>query len=73
MIWAGLPKVPTISMRFEIFFCIFPFQYLQCCEGFTLLAAKMILLVFLYREYRERYERNKILNLAYDLVWACVG
>ena len=74
LVWAGLLTVPTISIRFEIFFCIFPFQYLRCCEGFTFFGSKKwFCYSFCTENIEERYDWNKFLNLAHDLGRACVG
>ena len=72
LVRAGLLTTPTISMRFEIFFCIFPFQYLSWCEGFTMLAAKKDFASVFVQRMWKRGMIGKILKLAYDLGWACV-
>ena len=56
MIWAGLVRaglltVPTISMRFEIFFCIFLFSTLGAVKALPFLVEKNdFAIVFVPRE-----------------------
>ena len=75
LVWAGFLRASTISMWFETFLSIFPFQYLQCSKGFTFLVATMILLRFLFREYRGELwtEENSKPMIWAGLVWAGLG